>query len=94
MISFIAPKFFMEKNTNKKIKQVEQATLKTFQEEIPSIYFSDKSEEEFQQYSDNALYTYRDLFKFPPKMFSGVKLIDFGVRRCISPPLQKYTNEE
>ena len=61
-----------------KVKQVEQATLKTFQEEIPSIYFSDKTETEFEAYAENAAYTYRDLFKFPPKMFSGAKLIDFG----------------
>jgi 2-polyprenyl-3-methyl-5-hydroxy-6-metoxy-1,4-benzoquinol methylase len=63
---------------SEKVKAVEQATLKTFQEEIPSIYFSDKSEAEFRAYSDNAVYTYRDLLKFPPKMFAGAKLIDFG----------------
>lgn len=61
-----------------KIKRVERDTLKTFQEEIPSIYFSDKSEAEFRAYSDNAAYMYRDLFKFPPKMFTGASLIDFG----------------
>ncbi len=61
-----------------KIREVERATLKTFQEEIPSIYFSDKSEAEFRQYAANAAYTYRDLFKFPPKMFAGAELIDFG----------------
>jgi len=61
-----------------RIKQVERETLKTFQEEIPSIYFSDKSEAEFQAYSDNAEFTYRDLFKFPPKMFANADLIDFG----------------
>lgn len=63
---------------SEKIKQVEQATLETFQEEIPSIYFSDKSEKEFEDYSDNAACTYRDLFKFPPKMFRDASLIDFG----------------
>lgn len=63
---------------SKKIKKVEQATLKTFQEEIPSIYFSDKSEAEFRSYSENAAYMYRDLFKFPPKMFANASLIDFG----------------
>jgi len=63
---------------SEKIKQVEQATLKTFQEEIPSIYFSDKSEEAFRAYSENALFTYRDLFKFPPKMFADASLVDFG----------------
>jgi 2-polyprenyl-3-methyl-5-hydroxy-6-metoxy-1,4-benzoquinol methylase len=63
---------------NRKVKQVEQATLKTFREEIPSIYFSDKSAREFKAYSDNAAYMYRQLFKFPPKMFAGASLIDFG----------------
>ncbi len=61
-----------------KIKRIEQDTLKTFREEIPSIYFSHRSEEDFRAYSKNAEYTYRDLFKFPPKMFAGVDLIDFG----------------
>jgi 2-polyprenyl-3-methyl-5-hydroxy-6-metoxy-1,4-benzoquinol methylase len=61
-----------------KVERVERATLKTFQEEIPSIYFSDKSEEAFRQYTDNASYMYRDLFKFPPKMFANADLIDFG----------------
>jgi 2-polyprenyl-3-methyl-5-hydroxy-6-metoxy-1,4-benzoquinol methylase len=64
--------------TEPRIKQVEQATLRTFQEEIPSLYFSDKTEAEFKLYSENAESTYRDLFKFPPKMFDGVSLIDFG----------------
>lgn len=60
------------------IKRVERETLRTFREEIPSIYFSDKSEAEFRAYSENAAYMYRDLFKFPPKMFSNISLIDFG----------------
>ena len=60
------------------VKRVEQETLKTFQEEIPSIYFSDKSDKEFQEYSENAAHTYREYFKFPPKMFQGADLIDFG----------------
>jgi 2-polyprenyl-3-methyl-5-hydroxy-6-metoxy-1,4-benzoquinol methylase len=63
---------------SEKVKEVERATLKTFQEEIPSIYFSDKTEAEFKAYSENAAYTYRDLLKFPPKMFAGASLIDFG----------------
>ena len=64
--------------TSSTIRKVEQETLKTFQEEIPSIYFSDKSAVEFNDYSANAENTYRDLFKFPPKMFEGADLIDFG----------------
>lgn len=61
-----------------RIKKTEAETLKTFQEEIPSIYFSDKTEKDYAAYRDNAEYIYRDLFKFPPKMFDGTKLIDFG----------------
>lgn len=63
---------------SKRIKEVEQATLRTFQEELPSIYFSDKTDAEFEEYAANAAFTYRDLFKFPPKMFEGASLIDFG----------------
>ena len=61
-----------------RIKKVEGETLKTFQEEIPSIYYSDKTEKDYAKFRDNAEYIYRDLFKFPPKMFEGAKLIDFG----------------
>lgn len=60
------------------IEKVEKETLKTFQEEIPSIYFSDKTEKDYFHYRQNAEYIYRYLFKFPPKMFEGTDLIDFG----------------
>lgn len=63
---------------NGKIKKVEAETLATFQEEIPSIYFSHLNEEVYKQYVENAEYAYRDHFKFPPKMFDGAELIDFG----------------
>ena len=59
------------------IKAVEKETLKTFQEEIPLIYFSDKTEKDYLSYKENAEYVYRFLFKFPPKMFDGTDLIDF-----------------
>jgi SAM-dependent methyltransferase len=61
-----------------RIKKVEAETLRTFQEEIPSIYFSDKTEKDYAAFRNNAEYMYRDLFKFPPKMFEGTRLIDFG----------------
>ena len=61
-----------------RLKEVEQSVLETFQAEIPSIYFSDKTEKEFEAYKENAAYLYRDLLKFPPAMFSGANLIDFG----------------
>ena len=63
---------------NNNIKKVESETLKTFQEEIPSQYFSHKSEVEYQDYVKNAEFVYRELFKFPPQMFRGAELIDFG----------------
>ena len=62
----------------KKILKTEKATLKTFQTHIPSIYFSNKSKSQYQKYIKNAEYIYRDLFNFPPKMFQGCELIDFG----------------
>lgn len=61
-----------------KIQKTEKATLKTFQTHIPSIYFSNKSKTQYQKYVKNAEYIYRDLFNFPPKMFQGCELIDFG----------------
>src|SRR5688572_11490963 len=61
-----------------KVKKVEQSVLETFKAEIPSKYFSDKTEKEYEAYKANATYLYRDLLKFPPQMFRGQKLIDFG----------------
>lgn len=60
------------------IKKTEAETLATFQKEIPSIYFSHLNEEAYKKYVENAEYVYRDHFKFPPKMFDGAELIDFG----------------
>lgn len=66
------------KRINKSIKKVEADTLATFQEEIPSIYFSHKGEAEYSSYISNAEFAYRECFKFPPQMFRGADLIDFG----------------
>ena len=68
----------MKSTDYNQIKKVEGETLKTFQEEIPSIYFSDKTEKDYMEYRNNAEYIYRYLFKFPQKMFEGTSLIDFG----------------
>ena len=70
----------MNKNNNiiKKIKKVEKETLGTFQEEIPSQYFSHKNKAVYRDYVRNAEFAYRELFKFPPQMFRGTELIDFG----------------
>ncbi|MDP3999611.1 MAG: class I SAM-dependent methyltransferase [bacterium] len=67
----------MSKNINN-IKKVEGETLKTFQEELPSQYFSHKTEAEYQDYVRNAEFVYRELFKFPPQMFRDADLVDFG----------------
>ena len=61
-----------------KIKENEASVLETFQAEIPSVYYSDKTEKEFLGFKANAEYMYRQLFKFPPEMFAGKRLIDFG----------------
>ena len=60
------------------MKKTESETLATFQEEIPSIYFSHKDRATFQSYVNSAEYYYRDHFKFPKNMFKGMDLIDFG----------------
>ena len=60
------------------IKENEASVLETFQAEIPSVYYSDKTEKEFLEFKANAEYMYRQLFKFPPEMFAGKRLIDFG----------------
>lgn len=68
----------MSNNNDTKIKKVEGETLKTFQEEIPSQYFSHKDEAAYRDYVKNAEFVYRELFKFPPQMFRDAELIDFG----------------
>lgn len=60
------------------VKKTEAETLATFQEEIPSMYFSHKGKEDYESYVRRAEVIYRDDFKFPPKMFEGAELIDFG----------------
>jgi len=59
-------------------RQVEEETLRTFQEELPSVHFSDKSADSFHRYARNAEFTYRSCLKFPPEMFNQKSLIDFG----------------
>jgi len=59
-------------------RKTEAETLSTFQEEIPSIYYSHKGIENFESYTNNMEYVYREHFKFPSKMFKDAELIDFG----------------
>lgn len=65
-------------NNLKKRQKIEAETLATFQEEIPSMYFSHLGEKEYRDYIFNAEKVYKNHFKFPPKMFEGTDLIDFG----------------
>ena len=44
------------------MKKTENETLATFQEEIPSIYFSHKDKATFDNYVKSAEYYYRDHF--------------------------------
>ena len=60
------------------IKKTEQETLKTFKQEIPSIDFPHLDDQSFKDFANNFEKTYRDYFKFPPKMFLNTNLIDFG----------------
>ena len=61
-----------------KIKNIQSEVLKAFQEEIPSIYYSDKSEVEFNKWKKVMNRHYHDLMNFPPKMFENQTLLDFG----------------
>jgi len=58
--------------------KTEAETLSTFQEEIPSIYYSHKGVDGFESFANNMDYVYREHFKFPSKMFKDADLIDFG----------------
>jgi 2-polyprenyl-3-methyl-5-hydroxy-6-metoxy-1,4-benzoquinol methylase len=61
-----------------KREQTEVEVLKAFKEEIPSIYFSDKSEADYTDWCDSAYTLFHDSLHFPPKMFENCSLIDFG----------------
>ena len=75
-----------------KIKENEKSVLETFQAEIPSVYYSDKSEKEYLAYKVNAEYMYRNLFKFPPEMKKvGV---GFHIPTCREPKLRMHRNAE
>ena len=53
-------------DASSKVKKTEAETLATFQEEIPSIYFSHKGKEDYVTYVKRAEFIYREHFKFPP----------------------------
>ena len=63
---------------SKQFKEVQEGVLKAFQEEIPSVYYSDKTEKEFLNWKKTMDYMYHDRLCFPPKMFANQNLLDFG----------------
>lgn len=61
-----------------KIKETENATLKTFKEEVPSNYYQSNDRKGFEQYVENMRYTFMYKYKFPPMLFKNAEVIDFG----------------
>jgi len=61
-----------------KIKETENATLKTFKEEVPSNYYQSDDRKGFEQYVENMRHTFMHKYKFPPKLFKDAEVIDFG----------------
>lgn len=59
-------------------ESVERAVLETYQKENPSTYFIDRSPAEFAKREAARRLLFRDLLHFPPKMFDGCTLLDFG----------------
>ncbi len=62
----------------KNIKTVENEVLRTFKKELPSVHFSDKSERDYVEWTGKLTNLFHNLLNFPPKMFEGCSLIDFG----------------
>ena len=54
-----------------KFKKIQQQVLKAFREEIPSIYYSDKSKKDFEKWKTVMEFHYHDLMKFPKDMFKN-----------------------
>ncbi len=61
-----------------KLKKTEKATLQTFRKEVPSNYYSYDDKISYERYLKNIENTYMYKYKFPPKMFQNIELIDFG----------------
>ena len=59
-------------------ESVEKAVLETYRRENPSMYFSGRDRQEFLRRETARVRLYRDLLNFPPKMFNGCELLDFG----------------
>ncbi len=61
-----------------KYKNIQAGVLKAFREEIPSVYYSDKTKKEFDHWRTVMEHHYHDLMKFPKDLFKGKELIDLG----------------
>ena len=59
-------------------KEIQENVLNVFREEIPSLYFSDKSDSDYHEFCKTFEYFYHDLLNFPPRMFENRTLLDFG----------------
>jgi 2-polyprenyl-3-methyl-5-hydroxy-6-metoxy-1,4-benzoquinol methylase len=60
------------------LKKIERKVLTTFKKENPSTHFSNKGKREFKLWQKNLDFAWNNLMHFPPKMFEGCSLIDFG----------------
>ena len=60
------------------LKKTENETLRTFDEEIPSLQFSHEDDSKFENYLKNYKNFYINNLKFPPEMFRNKSMIDFG----------------
>lgn len=63
---------------NQKIQETEKATLNTFKKEVPSDYYFYDDRKSYESFLKNFSHTYMYYYNFPPKMFNGAELIDFG----------------
>ena len=61
-----------------KIKKTEEDTLKTFQKENPSQYFSHLNKSAYLRYLKMVNRFYTEYLKLPPKIFDSTDIIDFG----------------
>ena len=59
-----------------KIKETENATLKTFKEEVPSNYYQSNDRKGFEQYVENMRYTFMHKYKFPPRLFKDAAIAE------------------
>ena len=65
-------------NDRTDISSVEAKVLETYKKENPSQYFIDKSEENLLEWEERREHLFRHLLNFPPKMFAGSDLLEFG----------------